>query len=65
MELRCRTYGLEPQVCDGHSHLVVRLRATAHLVALTVNSDTPTLVAHSDKGKPVESRGRKATGLRA
>jgi len=41
------------------------LRATAHLVALTVNSDTPTLVAHSDKGKPVESRGRKATGLRA
>jgi len=31
---------------------------------LTVNRDALTLVTCSDKGKPVERRGRKATGLK-
>jgi hypothetical protein len=56
---------LSPRVRDGQSHLWCVLRTSARRIALTVNSDTPTLVAHSDKGKPVERRGRKATGLRA
>lgn len=40
------------------------LRGCTQYKCLTVIRDALTLVACSDKGKPVERRGRKATGLK-
>ena len=39
-------------------------RGCTQYKCLTVNRDALTLATCSDKGKPVERRGRKATGLK-
>src|ERR1700730_9016668 len=49
---------LSPHVCDGQSHVWCVLRATAHRGALTVNSDTPTLVAHSFRSRALPGVAR-------
>jgi hypothetical protein len=69
--LGCATYGRKgvatSRQFDISCHLNMckrRSRGSTQYKCLTVIRDALTLVYCSDKGKPVERRGRKATGLK-